>query len=349
MTVYDAGVSQCRRVFGPVQQEMTGAATLVSTDTGVDVVYNRGGVPLVRSFAGPAPASEQTEAALPASSPPCAVAGKSVFCEDAQGGVLRTRDGVTSLVAHALAGTSLSGAAVGDHTALAYLAHKSTTEGQTSHAWILADDAPAVVLSEGGSGATFVSLAPRGKEIVAFYVDGRTAMSPAHARTVTFKAGSAGGATLGLDAVLFVGGAAEMHTAGALSVSAAGATFALFPVAGESGFGMAAIRIDEPPRDDAFTAWSPYPNGLDPAPVAATVGTPHARVARVRPVDARPEAARGLELGQIDDKGAFTAFGFMGSRGSVRDVAVAEDRSSGGLWVHYTDPAGSWLERRQCP
>jgi hypothetical protein len=108
------------------------------------------------------------------------------------------------------------------------------------------------------------------------------------------------------------------------------------------------VRLGDPPSIDEKTVWSMYPNGLDPAPVAATVGAPAIRVARVRPVDARPEAARGVELGKLDEGGAFTPYGMISTAGRASDLAVASD-PVGSLWVYYTDSAGSWLERRVCP
>jgi hypothetical protein len=111
---------------------------------------------------------------------------------------------------------------------------------------------------------------------------------------------------------------------------------------------MATVRLDDPPIVDAPTAWSMYPNGLDPAPIAATTGVSPIRVARVRPVDARPDSPRGVEIGKLDDKGAFTPHGLLSTTGKISSLAVAVD-AIGTLWIYYTDAAGSWLERRVCP
>jgi hypothetical protein len=217
--------------------------------------------------------------------------------------------------------------------------------GIVREAYAVADESLPVRISEDGSGASSVTLLERGPSAVAMLVDARSAMTPVHARALDWKDG---GLVVGPDAVLFVGGGAETHTAGVVASSAKGASFALVPVSGEAGFGMAAVRLDDPPVVDAPTSWSMYPNGLDPAPIAATTGVSPIRVARVRPVEARPDSPRGVEIGKLDDKGAFTPHGLLSTTGRVSSVAVVVD-ARGTLWIYYTDAAGSWLERRVCP
>ena len=70
--------------------------------------------------------------------------------------------------------------------------------------------------------------------------------------------------------------------------------------------------------------------------------------ARVRPLEARADGPRGLELGKLDDTGRFVSYGLVGSKGRVKSAAVAVDKA-GMLWVAFTDGAGTWLERRACP
>lgn len=347
--LFDAGTSACKLVQGPIQQDYTGAATLVPTDTGVDVISNRGGFPVVVSV----PALTGKPAREEASEPPehtstvaCALAGSSVFCADGSGTIQRTRGGVTSPAAHARPGTRIAAAPLADgHAALAYLDDRQTSEGWVSKAWLVVDEAKPVVLSEDGAGATFVTMARRGADVIGLYVDARMAMTPVHARIISWGGSDA---TIGKDAVLFVGGTPEHATRAALAVPTSGPTFGLLPIAGETGFGMAAIRIDTEPVDDAPTAWSLYANGLDPSPLAATMDATPIHIARVRPLDARPDSPRALELGRLDAAGAFTELGLVATRGTVSSVAILADKHAG-VWLHYTDGAGSWLERRICP
>ena len=58
-----------------------------------------------------------------------------------------------------------------------------------------------------------------------------------------------------------------------LAVAPDGPSWSLLPIAKDVGsFGLAIVRLDEPPRVDEPVVWSMYPNGLDPAPIAAASG-----------------------------------------------------------------------------
>jgi hypothetical protein len=353
-TPFDAGVNACRLAYGPIQQPWTGAATLIPSEGALELVTSKGGVPTVTKMALPALGGPrvgrlvlETEAAR-VSSTPCAVAEPFLFCMDPQGAVTKTPRGAPmgSVVGKARPGTRLAAALIGGtHALVVYLVERKKEEGTLLEAVGSVDGAPPVRLSEDGSGATSVALAPRGEGALALLVDARSAMTPVHGRALAWKDGHL---DVGSDAVVFVGGGAEPNTTSALGTSSGGAAFALVPIAGETGFGMAAVRIGDPPAIDEKVVWSMYPNGLDPAPIAATTGAPAVRVARLRPVDSRPQSPRGVELGKVEDSGAFTPFGMISTTGRATDLAVATD-TVGALWVYYTDTGGSWLERRVCP
>jgi hypothetical protein len=352
MRPYDAGVNACRTVYGPAQQPFVGELALVPTDTGVLLVTHHDGVPTVTRVVASVDAAPPSvvDAGLRAvTSPPCAVAGAFSFCMD-PGGAIHKRplesEGRDVVVARGRPGTVFAAELIDSiHIVVAYLADRNTTEGVVSAAFASLDDGPPIRLSDEGTGTTYLALAPRGTGLLVFLVDGRVAMTPAHARALTVAQGKL---AVGEDAVLFVGGGAEANTRGALGTSANGAAFALLPVGGETGFGMASIRIDDPPHIDEPTTWSLYLNGLDPAPIAATRGTSPIRVARVRPLEKAADGPRGLELGRLDDAGAFISYGLVGSKGRVRSAALTVDKA-GMLWLAFTDGAGTWLERRTCP
>ncbi len=328
------------------------------TDTGVEVVVNRPGDPVVLPIPTPPPAARPVRTTFDepqprVSFPPCAAAAGSIYCADSVGAVHRRHlhDAAKTLVGQARVGTRIAAAALGEHSVVAYLAAKQTSEGLTNHAWMSVDDAVPGVLSEDGSGASYVTLARRGPEVVALYLDARMAMTPVHARVLSWADGAA---RLGKDAVLFIAGSPERRTAAVIGVPATGDAFGLLPIAGESEFGMAAIPIHADPKDDVPAVWSNYPNGLDPALIAATVGVSPIKVARVRPLLARPDSPRVLELGQLDAAGAFTSLGLIPTQGTITTLSLVADANaanakSNALWLHYTDAAGSWVERRACP
>jgi hypothetical protein len=169
-------------------------------------------------------------------------------------------------------------------------------------------------------------------------------MVPVHARHVGVGRGSGDKLALGADAVIFVGGAPERGIDFALGLGKK-ELFALVPMARETtDFGMAAVPVHDPPRTDVPAVWSPYPNGLDPAPIAAAGDF----VARVRPREREPGSPRILELGRLDAAGAFTSLGAVADGRRITDVAMAVDKD-GAVWLLYGDANATFLERRVCP
>jgi hypothetical protein len=226
---------------------------------------------------------------------------------------------------------------------LSYLASRRTSEGFVSEAWLAVDDDVPARISEDGSGATSVALAARGASVLALIVDARAALTAMHVRPLSFD----GNVRLGEDAVVFVGGPGEKRTAGALAVPASGPVWALLPIGKDvRTFGLAVVRVDDPPRVDEPSSWSVYPNGLDPSPVAAAAG---ARLWLIvaRPQSPEPGAVRILEVADLTDEGTFTHRYAFAVSGTPTHAAVAVD-GRGGLWVSWADGSGSWLERMTC-
>ncbi|WP_437894625.1 hypothetical protein [Sorangium sp. So ce124] len=365
----DAGVDAnaaegCKLRRGPLALTLRGPALLWSPDEAeradFRVIFNRDGVAqhVAPSFGGlTAPGSPPAEAAPDAgdgsgdperaSWPACAVASRFVYCMDHGGTIRRTPlgGGEGPPIGAGRRGTGISAVALpGGHTLLAFLSDRKTSEGAVTQAFAVLDDRAAVPLSEEGSGATFVALSPWKGGALAMYIDARSALTPVHARTLGLTA--EGKLELGPDAVVFVGDAGESRMGGALAIGAAGPAYVLLPAAKDiSAFGMAAIRIDEAPRDDMPAVWSLYPNGLSPAPIAATQGVSPIHVARVRPVSREPGARHALELGQLDAEGRFHARCVAVEGKSFKHVAIEADRG-GSLWIAYTTPAGTFIEQR---
>jgi hypothetical protein len=324
------------------------AAALALRADGVDVVLNDDGKPRT-TFVSTAAPPASAEGAGAGYAAPCAAAGEHVFCPDHTGAVHRAaRDGSGDrIVASSRTGSRVAAAVVGGtHATLAYLASRQTSEGWVSEAWIGVDDDAPVRLSEDGSGATAVTLVHRGTSVLAMTVDSRAALTAMHARPIAFEGGHL---KLGEDAVVFVGGPGDRRTAGTAVAPASGSAWGLLPIAKDAGtFGLAIVRIDDPPRVDEPVAWSMYPNGLDPAPVAAAASGATPWVARVLPRDATPGSSRALELGIIEPSGDFVlASAVPTTSGRPGDLALAAD-AQGALWLAWVDAGGSWVERLQC-
>ncbi len=351
--VIDAGANACRILFGPVQQPFTGPAALTISGSNVEVATHVNGILHVSSFPLDSAGAKRKPlgaTAAKASRPACAVAAQYAYCSDGNGAVHRALLAQASdqTYVHADPGARLAAAQLPNgHTALAYLAVATTTEGHVSQAFVRIDDDPPFRVSDEGAGATDVTLAERGGELLVLYVDARLAMSPLHARVISYEAGKA---RVAADNVVYVGGGSDHQVHVALASDASGAMLGLMPTTAEDVFGLAAVKIESPPKIDEPSEISAYLNGINTAPITATLGGKKMYVASVRPLTAAATSIRGLELGVATGGGKFgyTSLGYVASAGSVKDVAVVLDKS-GSLWVHYTDQDASWLERRACP
>lgn len=355
----DGGTSACRLLYGPAEQSFRGPAALVVATSELKLVTNDSGRPRLSTVPIGRPQPANAPAVVPPKPssfvgvrwPPCVVADRFAYCSAAGGVVNRTTLGAadTKAVAKARPGTRIAAASLGEgHAVVATLDTRQTSEGQMLHAFVTLDDGETERLSDDGAGATTLQLVSRGEGAVAVYLDTRTAMVPVHARTLSIRNKDL---VLGTDAVVFVGGPPERGVDFALGSSAGTGLFAFLPLPHEtSDFGMAAVPLQDPPKDDVPAVWSLYPNGLDPAPIGATVrGAGDAVwVARVRPETREVGAPRVLELGRVDKSGTFSSLGVIADGRRVTDIAMAVD-SFGAIWILYGDTTVTWLERRLCP
>ncbi len=349
----DGGPNACRLVLGRMPQAFTGPASLMATDTGMDVITHKNGLIHVESFAAePLKTAKWSQGRLldapplPASRPVCASTGPFAFCSDSKGDLHRALRAQASdeVIGHADPGARIAAASLAGHAVVGFLNARMTPEGRLSEAFVKVDNSAPVRVSEDGNGATELVFVERASEVVVLLIDARRAMTPVHARVLTF----AGQLAVGPDVVVFVGGGADHQVSAALATSSSGTTFALMPTSTEHGFGLLSAKIESPPKLDAPTRFSVYPNGLDAAPIAATHGGASMYIARVRPLAAEPTSVKVLELGRLDGEGSFSPLGLVNTTGSVVFAALELDRE-GGLWIYYTDAGGSWLERRACP
>ena len=310
---------------------------------------------LAAPSASPAATSPASSAAASAASPPapeeerirlpaCALAGGFTFCVDAEGAIHRRTTGAEDdkIVAKGRRGTPVSAAALDGHTFYAFLANQRTSEGLIVRAFVGVDDEIPIPLSEEGSGATFVGLVPRSEDVLAMYIDARTALTPIHARTLRFE----GRLARGNDAVVFVGGGSDGRIRGALGRSVDGP--ALLFVAGahdDKEYGVVTLVIDGEPKDDLPGKWSLYPAPITTSPLAATSGKSPVRLARVRPENKDPAADQVLDLGHVDKDGVFSEKCVVAKASLFSEVGLAVDEK-GSLWVAYTNKQGTWVEQR---
>ena len=149
-------------------------------------------------------------------------------------------------------------------------------------------------LTPEGAAASSVSLTSMAEDVIASYIDGRSGMTPVHARRLHTKS-----ATLDADVVVWVSGATQGMTE-IVSVGAEGGSWLMLPVERDaSHFGLATLALEPDPKMDPPLRWRTYENGLDRSPTAASrlCGAPV--VAYVRPADARPTANQELVLSSL--------------------------------------------------
>jgi hypothetical protein len=220
-------------------------------------------------------------------------------------------------------------------------AEKKTDE-RAARIWL--EGAGSAPLSSDGSGASSVALAVSDPGLVAVMLDLRAAMSPVHARTI--EVGESGPARLGPDVVVFVGPSPEGRPEVAAAPSGEGPiAFIPFPQDILS-FGLSSLVIGREPHLDAKVQWRMYPNGLEPAPVAAAMLCGRTWVAYARPSAPAPASTHVLALAPVE-KGSFgpeltaaQGFDFM-------SVSLAT-REDGGALLTWVGNGRSWIRAVRC-
>jgi hypothetical protein len=184
-------------------------------------------------------------------------------------------------------------------TSVAYIA-RSPDDPATTIAKLWSEGLPAINLTPAGAAATSVALAYTPSGLIAWSMEGRTGMTPVHARELRFQGG---GRQLLEDRVVWVGGASQPFSElVALPPPPDGAAPARAVLATEqdvSHFGLLTLTLTGAPESQAN--WALYPNGIDPAPVTSGELCGRTVIARVKPQSAQGATPQELELLSADD------------------------------------------------
>jgi hypothetical protein len=165
---------------------------------------------------------------------------------------------------------------------------------QDSVARLRLADGKSIDVTPEGAAASSVSLARLGDDLVVSSIDGRSGMTPVHARRFRTKTGA-----LDPDVVVWVAGATQGMTEIA-SVGDTANTWLLMPVEKDvSHFGLATLALAGDVKMDPPLRWRTYENGLDRAPATGAVVCGAAVTAYVRPADARPTANQELVVSEL--------------------------------------------------
>ncbi len=226
--------------------------------------------------------------------------------------------------------------------AVAYLATKpSDPTSLCARLWV--EGHGSVDLSPEGSGASSVALAANESGWVALMLEGRTGMTPLHARPIRFGNGSP---RLGDDVVVWVGGSAqslsEVHAIGDTDHS-----WAFLAIERDvTHFGLAKIRVDALPRTGSDVAWRHYPNGLDPAPMAVERVCGRPLLLYARPSSEQPHAPQELCAAPIEAD-VFGPAQVLARARAFSDVSIAA--LPGGALVSYVADRRTWAMTLRCP
>lgn len=196
------------------------------------------------------------------------------------------------------------------------------------------------VLSPAGSAANSVALVQRANDLVAVYLEGRTGMTPLHARRIR-------GAELDADAVVWVGGTAQPMTETAAAPSPTGDVWAFIPIERDaSSFGLARVHITRDINAGADVNWRMYPNGMDPAPAATGVVCEKPAILYTRPSEAAPRSPKELHLASLEATGLGASI-LVASARVFSDVSLAA--VDGGALIVYVADRRTWARTLRCP
>ena len=191
-----------------------------------------------------------------------------------------------------------------------------------------------------GAAASSVSLAKVGDDVMVSAIDGRSAMTPVHARRFRRSAGA-----LDPDVVVWVSGATQGMTEISSVGTSEGAWLMMAVEKDVSHFGLAALALGPEPKMDPPLRWRTYENGLDRAPAAAAQVCGKPLVVYVRPADARPSANQELVMSELtlDEKASSEILATARGFADVSLYGLPE-----GALVAYVADRRTWARLIRC-
>ncbi len=272
-----------------------------------------------------------------------ALTEKSAYWVNRRGEVMRAsfdeKSSPARIAEKARSGARVSALRVGKRDLVAFVSE--VDERSSSYLWTSTGEL--VPLTPDVSGATSVTLVPNGTTPLALTLEGRTSMSPVHAQQLRVAPQRV---NVPSDQVIWVGPGAEPLTELAAVPTTQGKTLALLATAHTiTDFGLGHFVVEPSPQIVSTVDWLPYPNGIDPAPVAAQTlcGAPYVFFAR--PSDSRPRSPQELRVARVDDGKVGDGEVIVRSR-AFNDISVAP-RPSGAV-LSWTADHRTWAMTLGC-
>lgn len=238
-------------------------------------------------------------------------------------------------------GTRVAAAEVGnDHKAVAAYIAKSDEE-LVARLWL--EGGRRLPLTPEGSQATSVNLVPSGDDLLAIILEGRTSMSPVHARQLLLRGKIP---RVGDDVVVWVGPPSQALSEVVSLPAPDGDAWSFLALERTvTDFGLARFRVDQEPRMDVKVDWLVYPNGINPAPIATGEACGKPIVAFARPSEARPRSPQELHVAKLNGNGLGASEVVARSR-AFNNVSLAP--VNGGALLTWTADWRTWARTIFC-
>jgi hypothetical protein len=224
----------------------------------------------------------------------------------------------------------VAGQGLGVSALVAYITRPDAQGALHAKLWL--EGGKTLDLTPEGAGSSSVTMVAQKTGWMALSLDGRSGMTPLHARRITPQ-GS--GVTLAADVVVWVGASAQATTE-VFAAATDDDVWAFVPIEQDvTHFGLAQIGIGSEPRMDVPVTFASYPNGLNTAPAAAASLCGRTTAVFAQPESATPEASQELILAALGKDG-LEAGEVVAKAKSFADVSLAPV-SGGGLLVYNAE------------
>ncbi len=247
------------------------------------------------------------------------------------------------LASDAREGTRVAAALVGNgntkKAVVAYIAQVG--EELVARLWI-EHQAP-VTLTPEGNQATSVNLIPSGDELLAVILEGRTSMSPIHARRLQLRGKVP---QVGEDVVVWVGPPSQPLSEVVSLQGPDGEAWSFLALERSvTDFGLASFRVHKQPQMDVEVSWLAYPNGINPAPVATGTACGQPIVVFARPSEQRPRSPQELHVAKVSGPKLGASEVVARSR-AFNNISVATVQ--GGALIAWTADWRTWARTIFC-
>jgi hypothetical protein len=239
-------------------------------------------------------------------------------------------------------GTRAAAVTVANDTAVAYIALPKVKDGPLRARLWLEGRAPktAVDVTDSGNSTLSVALVSKDSVGIALSLEARMGVTALHARQFDVSSGA-----LGADDVPWVGGTAQPLT----EVRALGkqdSTFTFLTMEQDaSHFGLATLSHTGSTRQ-LNESWLTFPNGLDPAPVAAVTACGKDLVLFARPSEPAPKAPQELVFAELTNGVPSNELVLSRAR-AYYDVSIAA--LPRGALLSFVADQRTWARTLRCP